>query len=146
MERIIIKLDDDWHGNSTESLWAKPWFKEHTYQIRNIPFYTKVVSLDDIIEVEENEGAKYFKNVLKKSGHSTYRIFLQEKVTEDAFETAWIPLENMGCSYEKGYNRFYAIDVPLETDIYKAYSILQEGERNNIWEFEEGNIGHDLDE
>jgi hypothetical protein len=144
MDKVTIELDEDWHGNSSESLWVKPWFKENTYQIRNIPFYAKCVSLDDVIEIKEIEGVKYFKSVLKKSGHSTYRIFLKDGVSEDIFTDFWMPLENIGCSYEKGYNRFYSIDVPLETDIYKVYSLLENGEKNNIWEFEEGNVGHEL--
>ena len=67
-----------------------------------------------------------------------------EKVTEEIFKTFWMPLEKIGCSYEKGYNRFYSMDVPIGTDIYKAYSLLEDGEKNEIWEFEEGNVGHKL--
>jgi hypothetical protein len=144
MEKAFVKLDDDWHGNSTESIWVKPWFKKNTYQVRNVPFYVRGISFDDIVEVEEKEGVKYIKNVLKKSGHSTYRIFLQEEITEDIFKMFWKPLEDIGCSYEKAYNRFYAIDVPEEADIYKAYSILEDGEKKNVWEFEEADVGHDL--
>jgi len=144
LEKIIIKLEDDWHGNSTEELWVEPWFKANNYQIRNTPFYAKGVSLDDIVEAEEVGEMKYFKCVVQNSGHSTYRIFLGDKISETIFERYWMPLENIGCSYKKGYNRFYSIDVPDETDIYKTYSFLENGEKNNIWEFEEGNVGHVL--
>jgi hypothetical protein len=145
MEQVIIDIDSEWHGNTTETLWVSPWFKEDSYQIRNIPFYTKAVSLDDIIQVKDINGLKYFKGILKKSGHSTYRIFLNEKVTEEMFKSFWVPLEEIGCSYEKAYNRFYSIDIPFETDIYNAYSFLQNGEINEIWEFEEGNLNHELE-
>jgi hypothetical protein len=93
MEKVIIELDNDWHGNTTETLWVKSWFKEDSYQVRNIPFYAKTVSLDDIIDINDVDGVKYFKGILKKSGHSTYRIFLNEKTTEDIFKNFWRPLE-----------------------------------------------------
>ncbi len=144
MEKIIIILDTDWHGNSTETLWADPLLKENSFQVRNIPFYAKGISLDDVIETDEVDGSKYFKGILKKSGHSTYRIFLADKVTERQFESFWEPLEKIGCSYEKGFNRFYSIDVPNDTDIYKAFSLLEDGEKNSVWEFEEADVGHVL--
>jgi hypothetical protein len=35
-------------------------------------------------------------------------------------------------------------DVPAETDIYAAYSIFSDGERENVWIFQEGHVGHKL--
>jgi hypothetical protein len=144
MEKVTMRLDNDWHGNSSETLWVSPWFKENSFQVRNIPFYAKGVSLDDIIETDEIDGTKYFKCIFKKSGHSTYRIFLANNVTEQQFNSYWAPLEKIGCSYEKGFNRFYSIDVPSDADIYIAHSLLENGEKNNVWEFEEADIGHEL--
>lgn len=144
MEKVIIKLEDDWHGNSTEELWAKQWFREDNFQIRNVPFYAKGISLNDIIQTIQVGNVEYFKNVLQKSGHSTYRIFLEDKVTKDSFDQHWSSLENMGCSYEQATNRLYAIDIPPEVDIYKAYSLLEIGKQDNIWDFEEADIGHQL--
>jgi hypothetical protein len=144
MEKVVIKLDDEWHGNSTETLWVIPWFTINKYQVRNIPFYAKGISLDDIIEANEIEGVKYFLSVVKSSGHSTYRVFLRESISEDIFDLYWMPLKKIGCTYEKAFNRFYSIDVPADTDIHDTYSLLADGEKNHIWDFEEGNVGHVL--
>ena len=38
----------------------------------------------------------------------------------------------------------YAVDVPESEDIYAAYEVLKKGEREGIWLFEEGHVGHKL--
>jgi hypothetical protein len=70
---------------------------------------------------------------MSKISHA-YRIFLDELTTADVFREHWHPLEKIGCSYEKGHGRLFAIDVPPETDIYEAYKLLALGEQKNIWE------------
>jgi Domain of unknown function (DUF4265) len=144
MDKVIVLLSENWHGNTTETLWVVPWFKENSFQIKNVPFYVKGISLDDIIIAEEIDGIKFFRSVLKNGGHSTYRIFLNENIREETFETYWLPLQNLGCTYEKAFIRFYSIDVPAETDVNKAYVLLENGEKNHIWDFEEGKFGHEL--
>ena len=67
------------------------------------------------------------------------------RATPYTFKKFWKPLQEIGCTYEKGMGRLYAVDVPSSTDIYRAYKLLEEGKKNNIWEFEEGHCGHTLD-
>ncbi len=142
LNKIIVNLDpSEWHGYATETVWAEQ-VSDNLYRIRNVPFYAKELSVEDIVIVEPREGNYYLKFVSKRSGHSTYRIFLGENVLAEAFRKYWQPLENIGCTYEKGQGRLFAVDIPPSTDIYKAYSLLEEGEKNNIWEFEEGHCGH----
>jgi hypothetical protein len=56
-------------------------------------------------------------------------------------------LEMLGCTYESGYigqGTIYSIDVPDATDICRVYSILEDGQKNSIWIFEEGHVGHPI--
>lgn len=143
--KVVIDLGPDhWHGYATETVWAEK-ISEDVFKIRNVPFYAKDLSVEDEIMVEHRGENYYSKFIVKRSGHSTYRIFLNERTTADIFRKYWEPLENIGCSYEKGQGRLFAIDVPPSTNINKAYGLLEEGEKNNIWEFEEGHCGHLLD-
>ena len=45
-------------------------------------------------------------------------------------------------SYEEG--DALAVDVPPKADIYEVYSLLEAGEQNGVWEFDEGHCGHPL--
>lgn len=144
LDKVYFLLDNkEWHGYSSESLWAKNVENNH-YLVMNVPFYLKGLSLYDIISVENKEDRLYFKSLIKMGDHSTYRIILNNTTSEDIFEKYWKPLEEKGCTYEKAKNSFYAIDVPPFADIYKVYNLLENGERNSIWEFEEGNCEHTL--
>lgn len=144
LRKVVVTLSpDDWHGFATESVWAEQ-VTENLFQIKNVPFYAKELSIDDVVLVEFRSGSYYLKFVSKRSGHSTYRIFLGENVSAVIFRKYWQPLEEIGCSYEKGQGRLIAIDVPDTTDVHKTYSLLEEGEKHGIWEFEEGHCGHPL--
>ena len=141
--KVWFDLENDWHEQETESLWAIR-SNNNTFEIENVPFYVKGVSFRDIISAKKTDDRLIFESVLFKSGHSTYRIILNSNVGEDAFLNYWNSLEKIGCTYEKAWIGFYAIDVPSTTDIYEAYKLLEFGEKNDIWDFEEGDCGHQL--
>jgi hypothetical protein len=57
----------------------------------------------------------------------------------------WGRLQAFGCSYESGTlasGALYSLDVPRSTDIEAIDSITQEGQRNEIWDSEEGRVAH----
>jgi len=53
-------------------------------------------------------------------------------------------MERLGCTYENANSRLLSIDVPPSVDIYKAYSLLELGEKEGVWDFEEAHCGHPL--
>jgi hypothetical protein len=60
-------------------------------------------------------------------------------------------MQSLGCTYESssidtklGTKKLYSVDVPASSDIYMIYNILEEGERNGVWMFQEGHVGHEL--
>jgi hypothetical protein len=69
---------------------------------------------------------------------------LSENVSWDEFEIAWEHLATLGCTYERATQRLISVDVPPTTDIYRAYDLLEDGERNQVWNFEEAHCGHPL--
>lgn len=141
-KKITIKLNEnDWHGYSTESLWGE-LVENDKYIIRNIPFYSKGLSMEDLVEVEELNNTLYFKKVAKSSGHSTYRVFIIENKPQEEFDLFWKPLEKLGCTYERATKNLFAIDVPLSVNIHEVYKLLENGEKAGYWEFEEGHCGH----
>lgn len=133
----------DWEGLKSESLWAREIAPGH-YRIRNCPFYAYGVSAEDIVSAREQDGVLTFRDVVARSGHSTYRVLLAEgeSVKSPKFLENWKPLQEIGSTYELAKSRWLAVDVPPETDIFAAYDLLERGERANAWTFEEAHCGH----
>jgi len=55
---------------------------------------------------------------------------------------AWKPLAALGCSYEQATKRLMSVDIPPTANIYQAYALLEKGEHNQMWDFEEAHCGH----
>ena len=125
----------------TESLWAEPLGGDR-YRLRNVPFLAFGFSEQDVITAKEDNGALRVTGVAIRSGHSTYRLVLPEDTSEEKFLQDWVPLKELGCTYERATRRYIAIDVPPPADIYAVYNALEEGEGAGLWEFEEGHCGH----
>jgi hypothetical protein len=144
LEKIYFPLDPtEGHEYSSESVWAKK-IGDGKYKIMNIPFYVKGTGLYDIVNASMANHALNFKSTIERSGHSVYRIILNNFINEELFNKYWKPLEKEGCAFEKATDRFYAIDVPPSSDIYMACNLLEKGEHDSIWEFDEGYCGHPL--
>lgn len=154
-ERIYFRLDpSDWHGKPNEGLWAERLDRSPSgtvYKILNSPFFTRGVSYLDIVRAAPGaDGVRLeFAGVLDHAGHSTYMVLVSP--TCSALATYWKRLEAMGCTYESttidtsaGKKILYSIDVPDTADVYVVYAILEEGERNDVWTFQEGHVGHKL--
>ena len=141
-EKILVRLGKDtWHGFKTESLWVVQ--EGNFFRINNVPFYATGLSLGDVVSICENGEEKYYSNTVQSGGHSTYRVF---SLNEDDLDFYMDLLKRLGCTYEKATENLYAIDVPMEADIYEVYEILKLGEKRGAWEFEEGHCGHPLKE
>lgn len=148
LRKVFFDLgDDEWHGRSSESLWAEH-ISGSKFKLRNSPFFAKGISFEDIVEVKEEDGRFIFVRSLIASGNSTYRLLVEESKIPNPFMTHWTPLEKLGCSYEESDElalRMYAVDVPSNTDIYAAYRLLEAGKNDGLWDFEAGHCGHILD-
>lgn len=126
------------HG--AENLWVDH-LSGDTFRVRNIPAWAFGLSLDDEIAARVGDDERLtLSRVVARSGHSTYRIVPRD---QDAFEQRWAALHHAGCRYEShATERLYAIDVPPDADIQEVYRLLEEGEADGIWDFEEGHCGH----
>lgn len=143
--KVIFELEEsDMHSHGSESLWALP-ISEGIFRIDNVPFYIYGISNRDLVKAEaRNDGIFAFAGTYEKGGHSTYRVFLREGTSDSLFESRWKEFERLGCSKEGGGEGLYAIDVPPETNIYEVYALLERGEEEGAWVFEEGDCGHSI--
>ena len=140
--RITLPFTD-WHDYSAETLWATP-IGNNEFVLENSPFFANELSFMDTIyaEVKEENDFPEFKHVTKRGGHSTYRIVLENATTLEKYNEYIKPLNDIGCTFEGFKERQYALDVPPETDINKAFELLKIGESDEVWFFESSHIGH----
>ncbi|HZB90769.1 MAG TPA: DUF4265 domain-containing protein [Stellaceae bacterium] len=154
MLKVVFELDPgDWHGASTESMWAEMVWDRSPPQVilMNSPFHVEGVSFLDTVFVRMERLEKgerfWFAGVAARGGHSTYFVLTEIECPD--FPKYWSRLEALGCSYEEtdghtsyGHRMIYAVDVPPETGIHAVYAILAEGERDKVWRFQAGNLEH----
>jgi Domain of unknown function (DUF4265) len=135
--------DDQAQGVSAENLWAVP-LGESYFQIDNIPFYVYGISVKDVVLADQIEGRLSFREVMTRGGHSTYRVLVknQSGYEDHGFQRLWTKLSELGCSHEVAERRWIAIDVPPDTDICQVYRLLEDGEAQGIWTFEEAHCAH----
>lgn len=146
--RVSFETDSDGlGGGSPERLWAKRMSEaELCFQLQNSPFYAKGISYLDVVEASENldcRGEFQYVKTIRPSGHSTYRLLVDAESA--GFTQWWARLEQLGCTYEysdEGEKLLYAVDVPESADVFQVYRILQAGENESVWLFDEGHCGH----
>jgi hypothetical protein len=142
---FALSAEDMDMGVEAENLWAAS-LGDGRYRIDNIPFYVYGISLNDVVRAEETDGRLLFRSVVSHGGHSTYRILVKDSAGFDdtGFTSLWRVLEELGCAREIAKRRWIAIDVPPATDVFSVYKILDAGEEQGIWTFEEGHCGHSI--
>jgi hypothetical protein len=137
--RVAFGLDPQAsHGSVSERLWAFP-VGGRRFRLENSPFFARGVSYLDVVFAEEKAGELWFAGVALRGGHSTYRVRLAE-AQKATFELRWKSLQGLGCTYEEGF--VLAVDVPPSADLHEVYRLLDQGETEGAWEFEEGHCGH----
>jgi Domain of unknown function (DUF4265) len=148
LKKILVKglRSDDrdlWPPVDEESLWAEDLGRGR-YRIDSIPFLAKGLSLDDIVRVKEVVGddqMPIFHSVVQRGGHSTYRVKVLAGLDADrheAYHQLARAISEIGCQTESASPRFFSVDCPPEANVHALYDILEVGEKEGIWEFEEG--------
>jgi Domain of unknown function (DUF4265) len=148
MIKVSFDLDHtDWHGHPSETLWADPvpMLGPYAFRLHNSPFFKRGIAYRDIVDTTPTEGEQLFdfKRVIRRGGHSTYMILVSED--EPRFQQHWNDLQALGCTYEWGqkkfsigHRRFYSVDVPPSADLDKVVAILERGEGEGTWMYQEG--------
>jgi hypothetical protein len=111
------------------------------YRLRNVPFYARGVSIEDVVHARFDGDALVFSSVAARGGHSTYRLFVDGGIESAEFRLWWKRLETLGCSFEQA-DRLLAVDVPPSADVHEVYRVFEQGEHAKVWDFQEGHFGH----
>jgi hypothetical protein len=136
--KVLFHLEKDEDGYppaEVESLWG--FLRRDGVELDNTPFFVKGVALGDVVKVEEApDGALEFESVVRRGGHSTYRILLLEEHPADPRHTM-DELVALGLSVEEDAG-LLAVDVPPDISLYNILEYLREGIESGRWEVDEG--------
>lgn len=143
--KIFVPTNDgDWHGMSAERLWATK-VGHGEYRLDNNPLYAYDLSFGDVVAASPMEpGLLKFDKLVRKGGHSNYRVLLKAGVPRKEFERLWSDIEKLGCGYESSRDPedVFAIDVPASSDVNAVYRVLEKGVQEGVWHLDEGNFEH----
>jgi hypothetical protein len=143
---------EDWHGSSAETLWTEVLWggTMKVFRLMNSPFYARGVSYLDIVRAlpaPDGSGLDYA-GIVEKSGHSTIWLLVPFEPPA-GFKNYWLSLERLGCTYEwssedtvDGKRKLYSVDVPAKTDIDAVLSIVEDGQDNDLWIVQIGDLAH----
>src|SRR5258708_40305793 len=93
LAKIIFRLDPhDWHGRSSETLWAEPVPNAtpgSAFRLRNSPFFARGVSFLDTVRAapRADSAGLEFAGAIDHSGHSTFMLLVP--VVCPPFEGYW---------------------------------------------------------
>lgn len=145
MAKIGFKLErdqDNYPPADWEWLWASR-VSAYTFKIDNIPFFAKLISYGDVVEVEQTNTGLVFNALIQPSGHSTVRVIVHRRGRNDeqlqaAVEEVKVAMRDMGCNVEKSHILgLIAVDVPPEVNYHSIAEFLSQKEREGLLGYEE---------
>jgi hypothetical protein len=144
LRKIRIALPEDgWHGVEAEWSWGER-VGDNIYALRNTPFYAKGLSYGDQVKVNDENGTLKLLRVVSRGGHSTYRIFAKTGQNDPQVQALFKELNGLHCGIEGANDKLIAVDVFPEADIHKVYRVLEDADKADLIDFEEGHCGHPL--
>ena len=142
--KIKFLLPPEEHAEA-EWLWAEP-LGDSAFRLKNTPLFVEGIGCEDVVEaaLDEEYRVLVFRQVIRRAGHSTYRVAVQPGISDERANAARDLLVSRGCVIEGLSPRMYAIDIPPSTDIDEIYEILEKVMADGTWLFDEMHVGHAL--
>ena len=132
--------EDGWPPASVESLWAVD-LGDGTVRLDNTPWFVRGVASGDIIRVEvDDDGVRWAGGTVQASQNCTIRlIVLKDGGSAAARQSVLESFHRLGTTGE-GIEQFrmVALDVPSDADLRQIRKLLEHGEAQEWWHWEEG--------
>jgi hypothetical protein len=134
LEKILFVLPGE-DMASGETLWAKP-ISSAIFELMNVPLLAYGVNLGDLVNTEiAADGRRQFRSVADRGGHRTFRASVSAgpQVLQDLRRE----LERTDAVVEMGGGNYLAVDAQNAAIASRVLEILERGEEQGLWEFEE---------
>ena len=137
--KVLVTYKDADGNYQIESVWATK--EGNHYRINNIPFFATNIALDDLVDIEEEDGALYFHKLVNASGHSVVQLIVFD---ENNVILIGKELEKLGCTWEGSHVKtLMSVDIPTEVHYNVIKSYLDEGEKHGLWSYKESCLSHE---
>lgn len=132
----------DWPPAEKEDIWAIP-LEGDVAKVGSIPWFVQNIALGDLIAVRRvRDGEADFVEKLKWSGNCTLRIIPFGDDSDAAIAEVIRRLSEYNVNIEVlGQFGLVAINVPPSIDCVQFKEILDLGEEQALWSYEEACIG-----
>jgi hypothetical protein len=119
-----------------EFLWGQP-LGDGLFRVLSSPYYVEGIANGDVIEAADN-AELHFVRLVRSSGHSTLRVFLEpDVVSGDLFER----LRRLGCKLSPTErDRYLVLDIRGEIDITEVLDLLSDGQNAGHSDWAAGSI------
>ncbi len=145
MVKVYFTLDrSEWHGFSSESLWASYPNSLSGVRLMNAPFFAKGISNGDAVSVRLIDEEIWFFEVIKKSGHATLRLLVRDfkRKGKKAIQKLKL-LEQSDCKVEGaslGEAKLFSVDVPVNVAALDVVRLVDSGVELDYWDAEMGDV------
>jgi hypothetical protein len=144
----LVRDEGGYPPVSSEMIWAIP-FGESRFCLDNIPFFVYGVSCFDIVLArQEASGQLKYDRLIEPSGHSTIRVIVYDQPADprplnERVSVLRKNFRELGCASELSHMpSLISIDIPPEVALVKAKFILDNGEKQGLWGYEEATVAH----
>ena len=110
------------------------------YRIASIPFFAKHLAIGDLISVDTEDGVHYFDDIIERSGNTTIRIIIKDKTNARDLLTK---VSDNGAIIHilTTSDILVALDIPDKLNYESIKVLLDLGQAEDIWEYEEACLG-----
>ncbi|MEV7025346.1 DUF4265 domain-containing protein [Kitasatospora sp. NPDC093558] len=132
--------EDGWPPVGVESVRAVD-LGDGTVRVANAPWFAQGIASGDVVRVElDEDGVRWAEETVEASDHCTIRlIVLQDGGSTEARQAVLDDFHRLGTTGE-GIERFgmVALDVPPSADLPRIRALLERGDAEGRWDWEEG--------
>lgn len=139
----LAKEDADWPPVESEGVWATPTGGEE-YRLDNVPWFARGVAFGDLVRATTDEdGVLWADDRVRWSGRYTIRVIpLGDGTPEAECQAVIEAFEPLGAECEGGLPAFkiVALDIPPTARLAEIKRLLESGQADGRWGYEEGCI------
>lgn len=143
--KLYFELPEEESGyppDRVESLWAEQ-IGPRNFKIDNIPIYVRGIGSGDIVAADrDNEGQFHFKELLRSSGNSVFRLYVfDEKEVLSLRRT----LRNLGYESEQSHvPNLVAVEIPANKPIQPFLDLIVKQAGEKRLEYQEAALRHPI--
>jgi len=129
LTKVHVDLPHHW-ATAGESMWAVDLGGD-LFELRNVPFHAYGLNFGDVVRATSDapDLKPEVREVIRRSGHNTLRVFFQESVAEKRRLSLLHSLARLSVSFEGANTTFFALDLEPRADVDRVRDELDAWER-----------------